>query len=235
MLEYISFRHRQLNICLTNNEVEGISWYQLRGFWCQNKWHYGYDGTRQVLCHVHSAVSWTSKWPCQISSEPLIMSLFFNFTASGSSILFSIKGIILRLLTGPRQFLNDVSHLPLVHSLKGLAFSQMSLHLPEQAQRQSGSSACVTYTTSYGTDEVTWLLSHEWDGGFTAVSAVISTLEHSNSQTTIRSWGFRWMAINASQWFKIKPSRSIDSSVLSVFTSFYFPLLLCLSNKADLS
>lgn len=84
------------------------------------------------------------------------MSLFFNFTASGSSILFSIKGIILRLLTGPRQFLNDVSHLPLVHSLKGLAFGQMSLHLPEQeAQRQSGSSACVTYTTSNDTDEVT--------------------------------------------------------------------------------
>lgn len=119
MPEYVSFSHRQFYICLRNNEVEGISCFQLRWLWCQNNWHYGYDTIWQVLCHVYSAVSWTSKWPCQISLEPLIMSLFFNFTASGSSILFSIKGIILRLLTGSWQFLNDVSHLAPVHSLKG--------------------------------------------------------------------------------------------------------------------
>lgn len=106
------------NICLSNDETVGLSWSQLRLFWCQNKWHHEYDRSWQVLCHVYSAVIWTSKCPCQISPKPLIMSLFFNFTAPGSSILFSIRGIILRLLTGSWQFQNDVSHLPLVHSLK---------------------------------------------------------------------------------------------------------------------
>lgn len=117
-----------------------VSFYELqRRFWCQNKWHYGYNATWQVLCHVYSAVIWTSKWPCQISLEPLIMSLFFNFTAPGSSILFSIKGIILRLLTGSWQFLNDASRLPTGSFVKSLAFGQTLLHLPAGAQRRPGS------------------------------------------------------------------------------------------------
>lgn len=133
MSEYVSFNHQQFNICPTNNEVEGISCYQLSWLWCQNKWHYGYDTPWQVLCHVYSAVIWTSKWPCQITLEPLIMSLFFNFTTSGSSILFSIEGIILRMLTGSWQFLNNVSHLPWVHSLKAwplarCCFTRQSRH-----------------------------------------------------------------------------------------------------------
>ncbi len=119
-------------------------------------------------------------------------------------------------------------HIFLGSFVKSLAFGQMSLHLPEQTQKQFGFSACVTYTTSNCTDEVTWLHSHQWNGAFTDVSAVISTLELSNSQTTIRSWGFLCKAINASKWFKIKPSWSIAglaSSVLSVFTCFCFPPL----------
>lgn len=141
--------------------------------------------TSYVMCTV---LSFTSKWPCQISSEPLIMSLFFNFTAPGSSILFSIKGIILRLLTGSWQFLNDVSHLPLVHSLKAWLLARCRFAC--QGKKQSGFPACATYTTPNGTDEVTWLLSHQWDGAFIDVSAVISTLERRNIQSTMRSWGF---------------------------------------------
>lgn len=84
---------------------------------------------------MYSAVIWTYKWPCQISLEPLIMSLFFNFTALGSSILFSLTGIILKLLTGSWQFLNDVSHLPLVHSLK--AWHLARCHLACQGKYRS--------------------------------------------------------------------------------------------------
>lgn len=165
--------------------MEGISCFQL---WCQNKSLYSYDTHWQVLSHVYTAVIQTSKWPCQISLESLIMSVIFNVMALGSSILFSIKGIILRLLTGPWQFLNDVSHLPLGHLLKAWLLARCRSTC--QSEKRFGSFACTTYSTSNGTDEDTWLLSHQSDRAFTDVRHTISSLQPSHSQSSIRSWGF---------------------------------------------
>lgn len=99
-------------------------------FGCQNKWHCDHDKSWQAVCHVYSAVTPTSKCPCQISPKPLIMSLFFNFTAPGSSILFSIRCIIFEVADSPLT----VSKWCLTSStgsfVKSLAFGQMLLSVP---------------------------------------------------------------------------------------------------------
>lgn len=97
-----------------------------------------------VMCTVLSLG--TSKCPCQISPKPLIMSLFFNFTAPGSSILFSIRCIIFEVADSPLT----VSKWCLTSStgsfVKSLAFGQMLLSVPGRrgSKQWCGSHAYVT-------------------------------------------------------------------------------------------
>lgn len=97
-----------------------------------------------VMCTVLSLR--TSKCPCQIGPKPLIMSLFFNFTAPGSSILFSIRCIIFEVADSPLT----VSKWCLTSStgsfVKSLAFGQMLLSVPGRrgSKQWCGSHAYVT-------------------------------------------------------------------------------------------
>lgn len=64
-----------------------------------------------------------------------------------------------------------------------------------------------SYATLNCTDEVTWVLPHQQDGGFIDVSVMISTLEHNKSSTRLGQ------TITASQWVKIKPVGSIKAFI----------------------
>lgn len=133
-------------ICLSCNVTFPLLNSNSRLFWCQNKWHCDHDKSWQAVCHVYSAVTRTSKCPCQISPKPLIMSLFFNFTAPGSSILFSIRCIIFEVADSPVT----VSKWCLTSStgsfVKSLAFGQMLLSVPGRrgSKQWCGSHAYVT-------------------------------------------------------------------------------------------
>lgn len=205
-----------------------MSFYQLGLLWCQSQYSCDDDIPWQVLFHVYSAVSLTSRWPCRISLVPLIMSHFFLFTSWRSSILFCIKGIILKLLTGPWQFQNDVSRLPVGSFVKSLAFGQMSLGQCEWvSERESILAPLHAWHARLqeGGDEVTWTLSHLRDGAFADLSAEISTSEPKNKLSNIGSRGFIYKAINATQWFTINPSWSTEGLTRVCYPSarFLFP------------
>lgn len=101
--------------------------------------------TGLMSCVQGSLYTSTSKCPCQISRKPLIMSLFFSFTATCSSILFSIRCIIFEVADRPvtvsKWFLTS-SNGSLV---KSLAFGQMLLSVPGQRSRKLwfGLHACM--------------------------------------------------------------------------------------------
>lgn len=224
------FSNCWFKICLTVNDVESIFRHPPSWIWCQNMalWmsHGLWMPSWQVLCHVYSAVISMSKWPCQIRLEPLIMSPFFNLTASSSSILFSIKDIILSLLTGSWQFVNDASHLPLVHSLKAWLLARCHF-------RNTLASLHMWHTikaiTPESTGEVIPLLPHKRNWTLTDVSTAIST--HTATARSVLGHG-DFIATPFCQLYLlmlfILIIRGISQSVLSVFTSlpffFYSPL-----------
>lgn len=71
------------------------------------------------------------------------------------------------LFWGCWQFLNDVSHLPVVHSLKAWLLARRRFTCQSKHRnRLAGFSACVAYSTSNSTDWVPLLLPHQWDGAF---------------------------------------------------------------------
>lgn len=174
-------------------------------------------GAWQKLCNVYTAVTPTSKCPCQISPKPLIMSLFLNFTATCASILLCGDALFLRLLTGLWQFQNDFSHLPMVHWLKAWHLARCCLACQQKAARWP---ACICMLLF-----LSRLLSNQWDGAFINVGGEISASWPARIQSPIRSWKvfLGRPTLPSPNSFQLT-RRKIGSSELFVFSCFRSPL-----------